>query len=267
MGKKFLNFRKNKMKVFAGLVASALASPVAIPAIIGGKDATDGQFPHQVSLKRASGSHYCGGSVINTNKVMCAAHCKQSSNNFTAGAGSAEVRNQRQVKNASSQTAHPQYNSNTIDYDYMVITVSSDFTYDEFVKPIALVAPSDSEVPNGTQCQSSGYGYWKHVNGNPTEIAPTLQWMDIDCITIAECKKVWRIQTLGPRQQCANSNGVTSCMGDSGGPLTTMENGQQVLLGNVSWGHGKCVTDGYPAAYSRNQDPTVNEWIKTNAGL
>merc|ERR550534_2536440 len=86
----------------------------------------------------------------------------------------------------------------------MVITVSSDFTYDEFVKPIALVAPSDSEVPNGTQCQSSGYGYWKHVNGNPTEIAP--------------------------RQQCANSNGVTSCMGDSGGPLTTEEDGEQKLL-------------------------------------
>merc|ERR1719369_868579 len=35
---------------------------------------------------------------------MRAAHCKQSSNNFTAGAGSAEVRNQRQVKNASSQS-------------------------------------------------------------------------------------------------------------------------------------------------------------------
>merc|ERR1719197_2273811 len=64
-----------------------------------------------------------------------------------------------------------------------------------------------------------------------------------------------------------HSNGVTSCMGDSGGPLTTEEDGEQKLLGNVSWGHGKCVTDGYPAAYSRNQEPTVNAWIKTNAGL
>ena len=35
-----------KMKVFAGLVASALAAPA--PVIIGGKNAADGQFPHQV---------------------------------------------------------------------------------------------------------------------------------------------------------------------------------------------------------------------------
>merc|ERR1712141_498118 len=164
MGRNF-NFRK-KMKVFAGLVASALASPVAIPSIIGGKDANDGQFPHQVSLKRATGSHYCGGSIINSNKVMCAAHCKQSSNNFTAGAGSATMRDQRQVKNASSQTAHPQYNSNTIDYDYMVITVSSDFTYDEFVKPIALVAPSDSELLNVKKSGESKLS--DHVNNAPT---------------------------------------------------------------------------------------------------
>ena len=55
------------MKVFVGLVVSAVASPV--PVIIGGKNASDGQFPHQVTLKKASGSHYCGGSIINTNKV------------------------------------------------------------------------------------------------------------------------------------------------------------------------------------------------------
>ena len=56
-----------KMKVFAGLVASALAAPT--PVIIGGQDAVDGQFPHQVTLKRSSGSHYCGGSIIGADKV------------------------------------------------------------------------------------------------------------------------------------------------------------------------------------------------------
>merc|ERR1712127_675439 len=59
---------------------------------------------------------------------------------------------------------------------------------------------------------------------------------------------------------------ATSCMGDSGGPLTYVQNGQEVLLGNVSWGHSKCSTNGYPAAYSRNADPTANAWIRTNAG-
>ena len=33
-------------------------------------DAKDGEFPHQVSLKRATGSHYCGGSVIGPQYVL-----------------------------------------------------------------------------------------------------------------------------------------------------------------------------------------------------
>ena len=82
------------MKLFLGFVASALGAPA--PQIIGGSNASDGQFPHQVTLQR-SGGHYCGGSIINTNKVMCAAHCKQTGS-LTAGAGSATRTRQRQTK-------------------------------------------------------------------------------------------------------------------------------------------------------------------------
>ena len=68
------------MKVFAtGLVAFAMAAPeapqqatplsIGSPAIIGGKNAADGQFPWQVTLARSSGSHYCGGSILAPTKV------------------------------------------------------------------------------------------------------------------------------------------------------------------------------------------------------
>ena len=51
------------MKIFIGLLASSVAHPAQ--RIIGGKDAKDGDFPWQVTLKRASnGSHYCGGSIL-----------------------------------------------------------------------------------------------------------------------------------------------------------------------------------------------------------
>lgn len=61
-----------KMKILFGLFTSSLAVPT--PVIIGGKDAKDGDFPWQVTLKRASGSHYCGGSILNTNKVIFKNH-------------------------------------------------------------------------------------------------------------------------------------------------------------------------------------------------
>merc|ERR1711935_472127 len=134
-----------KMKVFAGLVVATLAAPA--PAIIGGKNAVDGQFPHQVSLKRSTGSHFCGGSIINSNKVMCAAHCKQSSVNFTAGAGSAALNSQRQTQRVSSQAAHPQYNSRLIDYDYMVITTQGAWNYDQYVPPSRSSAHQPASCP------------------------------------------------------------------------------------------------------------------------
>ena len=55
---------------------------------------------------------------------MCAAHCKQSLTDYTAGAGSATLAEQPQVKNIESQLAHPKYNSRLIDYDYMLITIA-----------------------------------------------------------------------------------------------------------------------------------------------
>merc|ERR1712136_334491 len=133
-----------KMKVFAGLVASALAAPA--PVIIGGKNASDGQFPHQVTLKRSSGSHYCGGSIINTNKVMCAAHCRQSTNSWTAGAGSVNISGQRQNKSGSAQLPHPQYNANTIDYDYMILTIQGSWSYDTHVNRLVMDILNISEV-------------------------------------------------------------------------------------------------------------------------
>jgi V8-like Glu-specific endopeptidase len=83
-----------------------------------------------VSLKRATGSHFCGGSVIKNNVVMCAAHCKQSTNSFTAGAGSASLNGQRQVLNIAQQIPHPSYDAQRIDWDYMVIKTATNFNFD-----------------------------------------------------------------------------------------------------------------------------------------
>ena len=55
------------------------------------------------------------------------------------------------------------------------------------------------------------------------------------------------LQHLSSRQQCAIAEGATSCMGDSGGPLTVMEDGERKLIGNVSWGHSRCKKDGFPS--------------------
>jgi hypothetical protein len=71
-----------------GLTVAALALPAVASAaavtkpvrstdgteIVGGTTAASGEFPYIVSLS-SSGSHFCGGVLLNANTVLTAAHC------------------------------------------------------------------------------------------------------------------------------------------------------------------------------------------------
>lgn len=43
--------------------------------IVGGTAAAAGEFPYIVSLQSSSGSHFCGGALLNAYTVVTAAHC------------------------------------------------------------------------------------------------------------------------------------------------------------------------------------------------
>lgn len=43
--------------------------------IVGGSTASSGQFPYIASLRRSTGAHFCGSSIISTRYVVSAAHC------------------------------------------------------------------------------------------------------------------------------------------------------------------------------------------------
>jgi trypsin len=72
--------------------AVALAAPqfaTESAGIVGGVAAVAGDFPFIVSLQK-SGSHFCGGSLLNANTVLTAAHCTvgQTASSLTVRAGS-----------------------------------------------------------------------------------------------------------------------------------------------------------------------------------
>merc|ERR1711981_164594 len=61
--------------VLIGFFAAASAAPQHT--IVGGEDAADGEFPWQVQLRSSDSSRslFCGGSVVNEEYVLTAAHC------------------------------------------------------------------------------------------------------------------------------------------------------------------------------------------------
>lgn len=55
-------------------LAAALPAPQNKPLIVGGVEASAGEFPYIVSLQQG-GSHFCGGSLYSSTVVITAAHC------------------------------------------------------------------------------------------------------------------------------------------------------------------------------------------------
>jgi hypothetical protein len=74
------------LSLLMALAMPALSLAAAIPQddfhidaaqIVGGTAAASGEFPYIVSLQTSSGSHFCGGSLLNANTVITAGHCAE----------------------------------------------------------------------------------------------------------------------------------------------------------------------------------------------
>lgn len=68
---------KTAVAIALGLVVAPAAAAAIEKRITGGTDAVPGDFPYIVSLKSSegTGSHHCGGSLLDSTTVVTAAHC------------------------------------------------------------------------------------------------------------------------------------------------------------------------------------------------
>ncbi|KAF5287272.1 hypothetical protein FQR65_LT02145 [Abscondita terminalis] len=222
--------------------------------IIGGQDAADGQFPHQISMKYL-GSHICGGSIVKSNVVLSAGHCVygQSSSNLQVVAGT----NKQSVTANSIQVqsifVHEDYSSWTTVNDISLLHLSEDLVYSEKVQPIAL---GTATLGAGVECTLSGWG----TTSNPGSVPENLQFIDLLTVSNDECAE--RHHPSGfpiiSGQICTfTRSGQGACHGDSGGPL--ISGSEQI--GIVSWGMPCAV--GYPDVFTR-VSAYIN-WINTNS--
>uniref|UniRef100_A0A8C1ZCR3 chymotrypsin n=1 Tax=Cyprinus carpio TaxID=7962 RepID=A0A8C1ZCR3_CYPCA len=228
------------------LVASALGCgvPAIRPQTIGsrivnGQDAISGSWPWQVSLQLPSGFHFCGGSLINQNWVLTAAHCPV-------------VVGYHRVKLVSKVITHPLYSSTTINNDIALLKLSSPVTLTPRISPVCL-APSALSILPGTRCFTTGWGR------TATTTSPLiLQQTGVPIISPAVCRQFWGQNTITDAMICAGASGSSSCQGDSGGPLVCERSGVWSLVGSVSWGINTCDTR-FPGVYARISQ--LRSWI------
>ncbi|EMP27412.1 Anionic trypsin [Chelonia mydas] len=233
------------------LILACLGAAVAVPVddddkIVGGYTCS---VPYQVSLN--SGYHFCGGSLINNQWVVSAAHCYKSRIEVRLGEYNIDVvEGTEQFIRAIKIIRHPKYNSRLLDNDIMLIKLATQANLNSRVATIPL--PSAC-VAAGTQCLISGWGNTLSSGSNYPEL---LQCLDAPVLTDAVCSAAYPGQ-ITKNMICVGfpEGGKDSCQGDSGGPVVC--NG--VLQGIVSWGIG-CAQQGYPGVYTKVCNYV--DWIK-----
>ncbi|XP_017772356.1 PREDICTED: chymotrypsin-1-like [Nicrophorus vespilloides] len=243
---------KVALLVLCGLVG-AFAAPSELGwRIVGGENAADGQFPYQISL-RYGGSHSCGGSILDDNTILCAAHCVdgRTPSMMTVVVGSNALSQGGDTYQVKSFVVHEKYDSYRIQNDVSILKLESPITFGPKVQPVKLPT---TNIAGDSDVTLSGWGRTSY----PGNIPDALQFIHLKTLTVETCQKLQSAMDVIESEVCTlTKSGEGACHGDSGGPLVD-SNGSQI--GIVSWGT-PCAR-GFPDVFTRVF--SFLDWIAQN---
>ncbi|XP_052045713.1 serine protease 42-like [Apodemus sylvaticus] len=223
--------------------------------IMGGMDAEEGKWPWQVSV-RVRHMHICGGSLINSQWVLTAAHCIHSRTQYNVKMGDRSVyrQNTSLVIPVQKIFVHPKFSTAIIvKNDIALLKLKHPVNFTSNIHPVC-VPIETFHVKAGTRCWVTGWG--KPDPGAPKVPTEILQEVDQNIILYEKCNEMLKRATSGSADLvkrgmiCAyKEGGKDACQGDSGGPLSCKFNDKWVQVGVVSWGIS-CGRRGHPGVYT-----------------
>ncbi|XP_036337790.1 uncharacterized protein LOC118747772 isoform X1 [Rhagoletis pomonella] len=244
--------------------AAGITGRIKNPSYIDG-DSEFGEYPWHVAIlkKDPKESVYaCGGTLIDAQHVITAAHCIKSQNGFDLRArlGEWDVNHDVEFfpyieRDVVSVHIHPEYYAGTLDNDLAVLKLDHpvDFTKNPHISPACL--PEKFSDFTGARCWTTGWG--KDAFGEHGKYQNILKEVDVPILSHHQCESQLRQTRLGysyklnPGFVCAGGEeGKDACKGDGGGPLVCERNGIWNVVGVVSWGIG-CGQANVPGVYVR----------------
>jgi secreted trypsin-like serine protease len=248
------------------------------PMIVGGTAVPNGKYPFMVALldRRDPGGafqeQFCGGTLIDKDSVLTAAHC------FFRNRGIFQARiklvvvvgrtglnqNRGQLRSVpfSNRFIHPRFDRNKGGdvYDAAVLKLSRPV---KGIKPIKLATArqNDLEKP-GRILTAAGWGSVRSKPQSVEDHPKRMREVSVPVVSDTRAKRAY--QSLGLRylpslQVAAGKKGKGACFGDSGGPL--FDSGSSTQVGVTSYAAGGCGRARYPAVYTEVNSPEIGKWI------
>ncbi|XP_070504113.1 uncharacterized protein [Chironomus tepperi] len=211
--------------------------------IIGGKNAKRGNFPWVAVLTKPSGEYICGGTLVNSRKVVTAAHCIQDKNEekpklareIVIQLGAYDLDKKVEVGRIShavqSINMHPDWNTLTesFDADIAVLVLEREAALSELIQPICLI--QDTSASAGVVV---GYGKSEDETKIHEKIPKRLEipiHSNEDCFFYNNLLA----KLSSKRTFCGGTGtGIGVCRGDSGSGLFVTDGTSYYLRGVVS---------------------------------
>jgi len=238
--------------------------------IVGGQEATPGQFPYQVGLfiNVTGGQAFCGGSILSEEWILTAAHCVDATKYAVVVIGGHNVRvpDAEQIRvEATEFIVHEKWDATAITDDVALIRLSRPIEFNDRVQPTRLPAREHSEKNfAGETGTASGWGL---PSDSATSISPVLRWVQNRITTHSGCSQWYFGIVQSAMHICMSGSGGRSiCSGDSGGPMVvTDRDGQPTQVGIVSFGIALGCEFGFPGVFSRVT--SYVDWISEKTGI
>ncbi|CAL8093644.1 unnamed protein product [Orchesella dallaii] len=221
--------------------------------IVGGRPAQKGEFPWIVALM-SSNKQFCGGSLIDSQTVLTAAHCVQhmgaeETSKLTIQIGDHNIYSTsdgpHEVRTASRILYHRGFSMQHLHHDIALIHLARPVSNSKYVQTVCLHPGSPSY--DNVYGDVAGWGQLRDNGPQPS----TLQTASVKIWSHAECKQKYDGHApagIGEGMVCSGGSGKDSCRGDSGGPLTINSRSQAMEVGIVSFGIG---CGSFPGVYTR----------------
>ncbi|XP_021542654.2 LOW QUALITY PROTEIN: putative serine protease 42 [Neomonachus schauinslandi] len=222
--------------------------------ILGGKEAEEGKWPWQVSV-RINEKHVCGGSLITRQWVLTAGHCILSRFHYSVkmgDRGSVYKEITSVVIPVRNIIIHPQLSVvGTVQKDLALLQLLYPVNFTVTIQPVC-IPQKTFRVEAGTTCWVTGWGRKEEYGETVTvlhEVDQDIMHNEMCNMMIQKAITTKKSVVLEGMLCGYKEAGKDSCQEDSGGPLVCELNETRVQVGIVSWGIG-CGHRNYPGVYT-----------------